>query len=152
MQLTAFHSDLCLRLLAAGCRAAVRPCRGASDVFESEDVEGGEAERAQALSPDRVQHEERLPGQGHLRGVRTRIWPIAVWRSYVERVCFCPATKTQNWKHLLVHNEQQGRSVCSSQFIFVSSLCCFFPTDYLSGWSRSSTTASVQTNPCGATS
>lgn len=51
----------------------MRPRRGASDVFKSEDVEGGEAERPQALFPGRVQHEERLSGQGHLRSVRMKI-------------------------------------------------------------------------------
>lgn len=45
-------------------------------MFESEDAEGGEAERAQALFPGGVQHEERLPRQGHLRPVRTRIYNL----------------------------------------------------------------------------
>lgn len=79
---TAFLSRRCFRLLAEGCWAAVCPCWGASDEFKSEDVEGGEAERAEALFPGRVQHEERLPGQGHLR-------PVRMWISWSNNAAIC---------------------------------------------------------------
>lgn len=52
----------------------MRPCRGASDVFKSADAEGRQAECSQALFSGRVQHKERLPGQGHLRPVSVTDW------------------------------------------------------------------------------
>lgn len=42
-------------------------------MFKCAHVEGGQAERTQTLFPGRVQHQERLPGQGHLCPVRTTI-------------------------------------------------------------------------------
>lgn len=41
-------------------------------MFESEDVKGRETRRAEAVLSGRVQHEERLSGQGHLCTVRRR--------------------------------------------------------------------------------
>ena len=159
------------RLHAEGCWAAARPCWGASDVFNSEDTEGGEAKCAQALFPGRVQHEERLPGQDHLCPVR-RGFDQQITRQLVRLgagrtgACFCSVYKDSVViKHsnvkpscLFAYSTQRGRYVCLSLLIsyklsiFWSNCVLFFPTDYLSGWLHSSTTAYVLTNPLGATS
>lgn len=61
------------RLLPGGCWTAVRLCRGAGDMFKSESFASRQAERCEAVFPDRVQHEEELHGQAHLCPVRATI-------------------------------------------------------------------------------
>lgn len=96
-------------------------------MFKSENFASRQAERCEAMFPGRVHHEEELHGQGHL----------------------CPVRAT----HSSVNNANSIPYPCFMGSAFFRSTChsCpLFPlTGCLSGLLRSSTTASVQTNPPG---